>query len=39
MQMKKNGAKVEIQSLSSRGIAFISDAYLPEQIKKKEFLD
>ena len=32
--MKKNGAKVEIQSLSSRGITFISDTYLPEKIKK-----
>ncbi len=37
--MKKNGAKVEIQSLSSRGITFISDTYLPEKIKRKEFLD
>ncbi|MBS3131042.1 DNA topoisomerase IV subunit A [Candidatus Woesearchaeota archaeon] len=37
--MKQNGAKVEIQSLSSRGITFISDTYLPEKIKKKEFLD
>jgi len=37
--MKKNGAKVEIQSLSSRGITFISDTYLPEKIRKKEFLD
>ncbi len=37
--MKKNGAKVEIQSLSSRGITFISDTYLPEKIKKQDFLD
>lgn len=37
--MKKNAAKVEIQSLSSRGITFISDTYLPEKLKKKEFLD
>lgn len=37
--MKKNNAKVEIQSLSSRGISFISDKYLPEKIKNKEFLD
>jgi DNA topoisomerase VI subunit A len=37
--MKKNGAKVEIQSLSSRGITFISDTYLPEKIKRQEFLD
>jgi len=37
--MKKNRAKVEIQSLSSRGISFISEKYLPEKIKNKEFLD
>jgi DNA topoisomerase-6 subunit A len=37
--MKKAGAKVEIQSLSSRGITFISDTYLPEKISKKEFID
>lgn len=37
--MKKNDAKVEIQSLSSRGISFISDKYLPEKIKNKEFID
>ncbi len=37
--MKKAGAKVEIQSLSSRGITFISDVYLPEKIRKQEFID
>ncbi len=37
--MKQAGAKVEIQSLSSRGITFISDTYLPEKIKKQEFID
>jgi DNA topoisomerase-6 subunit A len=37
--MKKLDAKAEIQALSSRGISFISDEYLPEKIKKKEFLD
>ncbi len=37
--MKKFNAKVEIQSLSSKGISFISEKYLPEKIKKKEFLD
>ena len=37
--MKRNGAKVEIQSLSSRGITFISDTYLPEKIKRQDFLD
>ena len=37
--MKKFNAKVEIQALSSKGITFISDEYLPEKIKNKEFLD
>jgi DNA topoisomerase-6 subunit A len=37
--MKTAGAKVEIQSLSARGITFISDVYLPEKIKNGEFID
>src|SRR3989344_307141 len=37
--MKDFGAKLEIQALSSKGITFISDKYLPEKIRKKEFLD
>ena len=38
-RMKQLGAKVEIQALSSRGITFISDKYLPEKIKAKDFLN
>ncbi len=37
--MKKMGAKAEIQALSARGISFISEKYLPEKIKKKDFID
>jgi len=37
--MKQAGAKVEIQSLSSRGITFISETYLPEKIRRQEFID
>lgn len=37
--MKDMGAKVEIQSLSSKGISFISTTYLPNKIKAKDFLD
>lgn len=37
--MKQLGAKAEIQALSSRGISFITDKYLPEKIKNKEFID
>ena len=38
-KMKKMGAKAEIQALSARGISFISEKYLPEKIKKKDFID
>lgn len=37
--MKEMKAKAELEALSSRGITFISDKYLPEKIKNKEFLD
>ncbi|MFH0979145.1 MAG: DNA topoisomerase IV subunit A [Candidatus Woesearchaeota archaeon] len=37
--MKDFGAKVEIQSLSSKGISFISEKYLPEKIKNQDWLD
>jgi len=37
--MKEFGAKAEIQALSARGISFISEKYLPEKIKNKEFLE
>ena len=36
--LKSLNAKAEIQALSSRGISFISEKYLPEKIKKKDFL-
>ncbi|MEK6822701.1 MAG: DNA topoisomerase IV subunit A [Nanoarchaeota archaeon] len=37
--MKSFGAKAEIQALSARGITFITDKYLPEKIKNKDYLD
>ncbi len=37
--MLKAKSKVEIQALSARGITFISDTYLPEKIKAKDFLN
>lgn len=37
--MKQLGSKAEIQALSARGISFISEKYLPEKIKNKDFLD
>jgi DNA topoisomerase-6 subunit A len=37
--MRSFKAKAEIQALSSRGIQFISQKYLPEKIKKQEFIE
>ena len=37
--MKEFGAKAEIQALSSKGISFISEKYLVEKIKNKDFID
>ncbi|MBS3107695.1 DNA topoisomerase IV subunit A [Candidatus Woesearchaeota archaeon] len=37
--MKDFGSKAEIQALSARGISFISEKYLPEKIKNKDFID
>ncbi len=37
--MKGFSAKAEIQAMSARGITFISETYLPEKIKKKDWLD
>ena len=37
--MKQYGAKAEIQALSSRGISFISERYLPEKINKKDWIE
>lgn len=36
--MKEFDAKVEIQSLSSHGISFISEKYLPDKIKNKDWI-
>lgn len=37
--MKELKSKAELAALSSKGITFISEKYLPEKIKNKEFLD
>ncbi|MBI4155555.1 DNA topoisomerase IV subunit A [Candidatus Woesearchaeota archaeon] len=37
--MKELNGKVEIQALATRGISFISEVYLPNKIKNKEFLE
>lgn len=37
--MRKMGAKAEIQALSSKGISFMANEYLPRKIKAKQLLD
>jgi len=37
--MKEMKSKAELAALSSKGITFISDTYLPQKIKNKDFLD
>src|SRR5262249_9813927 len=36
--MMKTGVKLEIESLSNRGISFISEEYLPRKLKEKDWL-
>lgn len=38
-KMKELKGKVELAALSSKGISFISDTYIPEKIKKKEWFE
>lgn len=38
-KMKQFGHKAEIQALSARGISFISETYLPEKIKNKDWIE
>ncbi len=37
--MKKHGGKVELDALVTKGITFISEKYIPEKIKNKDWLD
>ena len=36
---KDIGGKIELAALTSRGISFISDTYIPEKIKKKDWIE
>ncbi len=38
-KMLKEGVKMELQALSSKGISFVSEEYLPRKIRDKDFLD
>ncbi|MFH1630999.1 MAG: DNA topoisomerase IV subunit A [Candidatus Aenigmatarchaeota archaeon] len=37
--MIQKGVKAEIEALSHRGLKFMSEEYLPDKLKKKDFLD
>ena len=37
--MIEKGVKAEIEALSNKGLRFISEQYLPEKLKKKDFID
>ncbi len=37
--MLEKGVKLELEALSSKGISFVTDTYLPDKIKKKKWLD
>ncbi|MBI4159218.1 DNA topoisomerase IV subunit A [Candidatus Woesearchaeota archaeon] len=37
--MKEFNGKVEIQALATKGVSFISEIYLPQKIKNKDFID
>jgi len=37
--MKNQKGKVELDALITKGISFVSEKYLPDKIKKKDFLD
>jgi DNA topoisomerase-6 subunit A len=37
--MAEKGVKLELEALSAKGISFVSEKYIPEKIKKKEWLE
>lgn len=38
-QMLKNGFKLEVEALISKGISYVTEVYTPERIKAKDWLD
>ena len=38
-QMLKNGFKMEVESLISKSISYVTEEYVPERLKKKDWLD
>ena len=37
-RMKEKAIKLELEALSKKGIRFITEEYLPDKIKSKDFL-
>ena len=38
-QMLKNGFKMEVESLITKDISYVTEEYVPERLKKKDWLD
>ncbi|MCY2950720.1 MAG: DNA topoisomerase IV subunit A [Planctomycetota bacterium] len=38
-QMQKNGFKMEVESLITKDISYVTEEYVPERLKKKDWLD
>jgi DNA topoisomerase-6 subunit A len=37
--MLKNGFKMEVESLITKGVSYVTEQYLPERLRKKDWLD
>ena len=37
--MLANGFKMEVESLITKDISYVTEVYVPERLKKKDFLD
>ena len=38
-KMEKLGAKVELDAFTAKGLSFMTETYLPEKLRDKDFLD
>jgi DNA topoisomerase VI subunit A len=38
-RMLKNGFKMEVESLITKGVSFVTEEYVPERLRKKDWLD
>ena len=38
-QMLKNGFKMEVESLITKDISYVTEEYVPERLKRKDWLD